>query len=103
MMPFQRVRGAENRARNKLSNGPLRAQSKAFCRVFCDAGHALFAGDMLVSCKVHRLRPMNSRWHRGLVNDSSLTEKALSVKDGFVFIKPALTKDRGHGRFFIWR
>ncbi len=27
MMPLQRVRDAENRMRNKLSNGPLRAQS----------------------------------------------------------------------------
>ncbi len=27
MMPLQRVRGAESRMRNKLSNGPLRAQS----------------------------------------------------------------------------
>ena len=27
MMPLQRVRDAENRVRNKLSNGPLRAQS----------------------------------------------------------------------------
>lgn len=27
MMPFQRACGAEKQARNKLSNGPLRAQS----------------------------------------------------------------------------
>ncbi len=27
MMPLQRARDAENRVRNKLSNGPLRAQS----------------------------------------------------------------------------
>ena len=27
MMPLQRVRDAENRMRNKLSNGPLRVQS----------------------------------------------------------------------------
>ncbi len=26
-MPLQRARGAESRVRNKLSNGPLRAQS----------------------------------------------------------------------------
>ena len=37
-MPIQRVRGAENRARNKLSNGPLRALSNGiFSRVFSDA------------------------------------------------------------------
>ena len=29
MMPSQRARGAESRVRNKLSNGPLRVQSKA--------------------------------------------------------------------------
>ncbi len=29
MMPIQRACDAENQARNKLSNGPLRAQSKA--------------------------------------------------------------------------
>ena len=28
MMPAQRARSAENRVRNKSSNGPLRAQSK---------------------------------------------------------------------------
>ena len=37
MMPLQRACDAENQARNKLSNGPLRAQSKVLlCRVFCD-------------------------------------------------------------------
>ena len=29
MMPLQRACGAESQVRNKLSNGPLRAQSKA--------------------------------------------------------------------------
>lgn len=40
-MPLQRVRDAENRVRNKSSNGPLRAQSNAGIisrRVFCDVG-----------------------------------------------------------------
>ena len=37
MMPLQRACDAENQARNKLSNGPLRAQSNViFHRVFCD-------------------------------------------------------------------
>ena len=39
MMPLQRACGAESRVRNKLSNGPLRAQSnvdKTLHRVFCD-------------------------------------------------------------------
>ena len=36
-MLLQRVRVAESRAENKPSNGPQRAQSKAFTsRVFCD-------------------------------------------------------------------
>ena len=39
MMPLQRACDAESQARNKLSNGPLRAQSKeqgGLFRVFCD-------------------------------------------------------------------
>ncbi len=52
MMPLQRACGAENQVRNKLSNGPLRAQSNVmFHKVFCDAaGKRINAGDMLVSC-----------------------------------------------------
>lgn len=52
MMPIQRVCEAENQAGNKLSNGPLRAQSNVMIhRVFCDAtGRRINAGDMLVSC-----------------------------------------------------
>ena len=51
MMPLQRVWDAENRVRNKLSNGPLRAQSNVIHhRVFCDAaGRRINTGDMLVS------------------------------------------------------
>ncbi len=30
MMPLQRACGAENQARNNLSNGPLRVQSKVY-------------------------------------------------------------------------
>ena len=40
MMPLQRVRDAESRMRNKLSNGPRRVQSNVFGwyrhRVFCN-------------------------------------------------------------------
>ena len=52
MMPLQRACDAESQVRNKLSNGPLRAQSNvAFHRVFCDvAGRRNLPGDMLVSC-----------------------------------------------------
>ena len=37
MMPLQRACGAESQVRNKLSNGPLRAQSNGGVpKVFCD-------------------------------------------------------------------
>lgn len=37
MMPLQRTCDAENQVRNKLSNGPLRAQSNGrIPKVFCD-------------------------------------------------------------------
>ena len=50
-MPVQRTRGAENRERNKLSNGPLRAQSNEFTQsILRRCRQTLFAGDMLVSC-----------------------------------------------------
>ena len=72
-MPIQRVRVAENRAGNKLSNGPRRAQSNvSIHRVFCDAsGRRINAGDMLVSCQVHGLY-RESRWHRGLCRTVSV-------------------------------
>ena len=51
MMPLQRACDAESQVRNKLSNGPLRAQSNGFSKVFCDAeGKRINAGDMSVSC-----------------------------------------------------
>ena len=51
MMPLQRACDAENQARNKLSNGPLRAQSKAnLLSILRRCRQTVFAGDMLVSC-----------------------------------------------------
>ena len=54
MMPLQRACVGESQVRNKLSNGPLRAQSKVyfFCYTQYSAtfGHTSVAGDMLVSC-----------------------------------------------------
>ena len=50
-MPLQRARAAESRVRNRLSNGPLRAQGKGLTRVFCDVRHTSVAGDMKVSRK----------------------------------------------------
>lgn len=51
MMPLQRVRDAENRMRNKLSNGPLRAQPNGFSQsILRRCRQTSYAGDMLVSC-----------------------------------------------------
>ena len=48
--PLQRARGAESWVRNELSNGPLRAQSKAGVPAESSAtcGHTSVAGGMLV-------------------------------------------------------
>ena len=59
MMPLQRARGAESRVRNKLSNGPLRAQSKAFAEYSATCGHTSVAGDMLVSRRAHGVTAVN--------------------------------------------
>ena len=62
MMPLQRAWDAESQVRNKLSNGPLRAQSNvvftllsvltmAFSQsILRRCRQTSFAGDMLVSC-----------------------------------------------------
>ena len=51
MMPVQRTRDAESRVRNKLSNGPLRAQSNEISQsILRRCRQTSFAGDMLVSC-----------------------------------------------------
>ena len=67
MMPLQRARGAESRVRNKLSNGPLRAQSNGF---FTDPEYSATSGD--VTCRGYFQYPdkrtdrsVNSRWYRG--------------------------------------
>ena len=74
MMPSQRVRIAESRIRNKLSNEPLRAQSNAApdsssergrAEYSATWGHTSVAGDMKVSRQANRVIPVNSRWHRG--------------------------------------
>ena len=52
MMPLQRTCGAESQGRNKLSNGPLRAQSNVWYAqsILRRCRQTSFAGDMLVSC-----------------------------------------------------
>jgi len=51
MMPSQRACEAESQVRNKLSNGPLRAQSKEryLSEYSATFGQTLHAGDMMVS------------------------------------------------------
>ena len=60
---FQRVRAGESRAERWLLNGPLRAQWKEFIWVFCDVGHTLVAGNMLVFRESTGNR--KARWYRG--------------------------------------
>ena len=92
MMPLQRACDAENQVRNKLSNGPLRAQSNVkiiagvtsrpedgiiefgpevnanhFYRVFCDVGGRRYLpGICLYPAKRTAVICRESRWHRGL-------------------------------------
>lgn len=55
MMPIQRACDAENRARHKLSNGPLRVQSNVTChRVFCNVW-------AYVSCRGYVSIPLSAR------------------------------------------
>ncbi len=51
MMPLQRACDAESQVRNKLSNGPPRAQSKGVVPEYSATfGQTLLVGDMSVSC-----------------------------------------------------
>ena len=66
MMPLQRACDAENQARNKLSNGPLRVQSnvrnhRVFCNVLAYVSCRGYVG-ILLKCTG---MPVNARWHRG--------------------------------------
>jgi len=58
MMPSQRARGAGNRAGNKSSNGPRRAQSKGPVPEYSATdGRSSAARDMMVSHKGHGSGP----------------------------------------------
>ena len=51
MMPLQRACDAESQVRNKLSNGPLRAQSNVEAQsILRRWRQTLIAGGMLVPC-----------------------------------------------------
>ena len=84
MMPSQRACGAGMQVGNKLSNGPLRAQSKVICRVFCDVM-------AYVSCRGYVCILLSAQYiavNQGGTTDksnySSLTELRFSVR-GFLF------------------
>ena len=76
MMPLQRACDAESQVRNKLSNGPLRAQSNVSFTEYS----ATLEADVICRGYVGILlsaqgRSCESRWHRGwYLYDSSLTE-----------------------------
>ncbi len=85
MMPLQRACGAESQVRNKLSNGPLRAQSKVI-------SPSILRREAYVSCRgyagipqAHSVTAVN----QGGTADkyySSLTELYSSVRD-FLFLR----------------
>ena len=65
IMPLQRTCGAESQVRNKLSNGPLRAQSNVIATEYsATLRQTLFAGGSIRSRSAHGLC-RESRWHRG--------------------------------------
>lgn len=92
-MPFQRVRGAESRARNSLSNGPLRVQGNVRNRTEYSAtrGHASVAGDMLVSRQGHRVIPMKQGGTADKLFYSSLTEEIILSRA--IFYSPLTDTD----------
>ena len=73
MMPLQRACDAENQARNKLSNGPLRAQSKTSVKYSATCGHTSVAGSMLVLRQAHGVIAVNQGGTADRIY-SSLTE-----------------------------
>ena len=94
MMPLQRVCDAENQARNKLSNGPLRAQSnvdKTLHRVFCDVL-------VYVSYQGY-VRILLSAWGITLMNQGGTTDK--------MSYSPLTERKVCQGRFYLlkllWR
>lgn len=94
-MPLQRVRDAENRVRNKSSNGPLREQSNAgdmvSRRVFCDVEAYVscrgYDGILLSAREISREFEVAPRIII-ILYDSSLTE-IKSVRDFFIAEKEA--------------
>ena len=96
MMPPQRARGAESRVRNKLSNGPLRAQSKALAEYSATCGHTSVAGDMLVSRRAHGVTAVNQGGTADRL-DSPLRDRIGLSRAFFYFTI------NGARRFFTWQ
>ena len=103
MMPLQRTRGAESRVRNKLSNGPLRAQSNGGVpKVFCDVvGSRHLPGICWypAKCTGHTV-------NQGGTADkcfySSLTE-CISLSRTFLFYKTPLIEIKIKGVFSLFQ
>ena len=72
-MRVQRVREGESRVEMQIAKWTAEGAGKGSGRVFCDVGHTSVAGNMLVFRKAHGLF-RESRWHRGWIMRSSLTE-----------------------------
>ena len=81
-MPLQRACGAESQVRNKLSNGPLRAQSNVRFTEYA----ATLQADVI--CRGYVGIPLSARqfcreprWHRGRI---CTVLDGISVGDGFL-------------------
>ena len=88
MMPLQRACVAESQVRNKLSNGPLRAQSNVFYTEYSATWQAYvscrgYVG-ILLSAQAHACEFKVAPRIIYLLICSSLTEEYLSVKDVFI-------------------
>ena len=93
MMPLQRAWGAESRVRNKLSNGPLRAQSNGadlFQSILRREGIRQLPGICWYPVRAQAVVKQGGT--AGSVNDPSLTEVD-SVMGGFFVPFQSLWQD----------
>lgn len=88
-MRAQRVREGESRAEMQIAKWTAEGAVKGGGRVFCDVGHTSVAGNMMVFRKAHGSF-RESRWHRGWILRSSLTED-YSVRGGRFYISGIMT------------
>lgn len=83
-MLAQRVWEAESRIEHRLSNGPLRVQSKARAEYSATWRHTSVARDMMVSYGEHREFLCEARWHRERYMIQLVLDRI--VRDGLFFI-----------------